>query len=59
MKKVIDVLHVVFILLVPGYWIAAILIYVHHKFKHQPVKLKQEKVKIQKKVQEKMHIKGG
>lgn len=48
-----EILHYLGLIFVPGYWIAAIIVYVHHKVKHKPVKIRQEEKKIQKDMIEK------
>ena len=53
MKMIKQILHVLGIIFIPGYWLAAIVVYVHHKIKNQPVSLIKEERKIQKDMIEK------
>ena len=49
-----DSLHIFCIIFLPGYWILALIIFIHHKIKHIPLNLIEEEKKIKNKIHNKI-----
>ena len=57
MKTTKNILHIIAILLIPGYWVLAIILYFYYKFKRRPVKLIKVERKIKETVKEELKLK--